>query len=360
MIHCIECGSPYPEDSIPFSCPSCQGVYTVGKLPAYNPDKFSPEPGIWRYRYSFGLPSDSPCSYLGEGDIPLVWKKISGYDISFKLEFLNPTGSFKDRGTAVLLSFLLSRGVGEVMDDSSGNAGSSLAAYAASAGIKARIFVPAYASGPKRKQISSYGVDVVQVPGMRSGAKDAVLEAANKGGVYASHALLPHGMPGYATAAYEIFEQIGGAPGTVIMPIGQGNLLLSMSKAFASIFQAGIIDKVPQLIGVQASACAPIWKVFTTGESDLSDIEEGETVAEGVRTLKPYRLSQIINVIEESSGTILAVDEGEILKGQSALASLGLYVEPTSAVVWNAIGRVVGDVPEPIVVILTGSGLKSI
>ena len=359
MINCVECGSPYPEDSIPFYCPTCQGVYSIDFLPVFDPTKFGDEPGLWRYKYSFGLPSDSTYSYLGEGDTPLVWKPIFGSEVGFKLEFLNPTGSFKDRGTSVLLSFLLSRGVNQVMDDSSGNAGSSLAAYAASAGIKARIFVPAYASGPKRKQISSYGVDIVQVPGKRSEAKDAVVDAANQGGVYASHALLPQGMPGYATAAYEIFEQIGGVPGTVIEPIGQGNLLLSMSKAFSSIFQAGFIDKVPQLIGIQASACAPIWKVFSTGDSDLSNLVEGETVAEGVRTLKPYRLSQIINEIQECNGSILAVEEDKILKGQSALASLGLYVEPTSAIVWDVLGRVVGDVPEPIVVILTGSGLKS-
>jgi len=359
MIFCVDCGSPYPEDTIPFYCPICQGIFSIEDLPVFDPEKFGDEPGLWRYKYSFGLPADSTYSYLGEGDTPLVWKPVFGSEVGFKLEFLNPTGSFKDRGTSVLLCFLLSRGVSQVMDDSSGNAGSSLAAYAASAGIKARIFVPAYASGPKRKQISSYGVEIIQVPGQRSDAKDAVLEAANHGGVYASHALLPQGMPGYATAAYEIFEQIGGVPGTVIMPIGQGNLLLSISKAFTSMFQAGFIDTVPQLIGVQASACAPIWKVFSTGAFDLTNLDEGETIAEGVRTLKPYRLPQIINEIQESSGVILAVDEDEILKGQSALASLGLYVEPTSAIVWDALERVVGDVPEPIVVILTGSGLKS-
>ena len=358
MYHCIDCGSPYPQDSIPFRCPYCNGIYSFYELPAYDPRKFSDHPGLWRYKYAFDLPKGAPEIYLGEGDTPLVWDSINNRDVAFKLEFLNPTGSFKDRGTAVVMSFLKSRGADIVMDDSSGNAGSSLAAYAASAGVHAKIYVPAYASGPKIKQISAYGAEVIKVPGPRSGAKDAVLKATLHGNVYASHSLLPQGIPGYATTAYEICEQLRSVPGTIIMPIGQGNLLISIGAAFSSMHKSGRIGKVPELIGVQAKACAPIWKAFLSGEESIKDIEEGETIAEGVRTKDPYRLYQVVQSVKVSNGKVIAVEESAILKGQISLAHHGFYVEPTSAIVWDAIEQVLPEATDPIVVILTGSGLK--
>ena len=167
------------------------------------------QPGIWRYRNTFGLPDDAPVISLGEGNTPLVWGKASGQEAAFKCEFLNPSGSFKDRGSATLVSFLRSRGVSEAVEDSSGNAGASFAAYAARGGIKARVFVPEAASGPKRSQIAAYGAEVVPVPGPRTNAAEAVRREAEAGAIYASHAYLPFNIPGYATLAYELVEQLG-------------------------------------------------------------------------------------------------------------------------------------------------------
>jgi threonine synthase len=145
---------------------------------------------------------------------------------------LNPTGSFKDRGSAVLVSALKAAGVEEVVEDSSGNAGASLAAYAARAAIQARIYVPEYASGPKRLQISAFGAQVVQIPGPRSATAEAVQREAKEGIAYASHAYLPHGIAGIATIAFEIAEQLKGSPGTVITPVGHGTLLLGLHRGF--------------------------------------------------------------------------------------------------------------------------------
>lgn len=360
MIRCTGCHRPYPEDSVPYRCPACGGVYDFGELPVYDPARVGAEPGIWRYRHTFGLPSGAPAVYLGEGDTPLVWSSAFGRQVAFKLEFLNPTSSFKDRGTALLVSFLCARGVREAVEDSSGNAGSSFAAYAASAGLRARVFIPAYAAGPKRDQIAAYGAGVIPIPGPRTKASEAVIEAASQGAVYASHAYLPQGLPGFSTVAFELLDQLGTAPGTVIVPAGQGLLILALGRGFRMLREAGLIPRLPRLVGVQAAACAPLWAAATHGEAGLRSVREGKTLAEGVRIRYPLRMEAILETVKASSGGIIRVEEDAILPGQRSLAQLGFFVEPTSAIVWDALAQVVPETPDPLVAILTGSGLKAI
>ena len=360
MIHCKSCQLPYPKDSTPYRCPVCGGLFDFREWPIYNPDLVTDEPGIWRYRHTFGLPLDSPRITLGEGDTPLIWMEVSDKDVAFKLDFLNPSSSFKDRGTALIISFLCSRGVSEAMDDSSGNAGASFAAYAASAGIKAAVYVPAYASVPKREQIRAFGAEVIPIPGSRSDTRDAVREAAASGTVYASHAMLPHGLPGFATTAYEIIDQLGCPPGTLIAPAGQGTQLLALGRAFRSMRDSGMIPTFPRLIGVQVKACAPYFLASTRGRAALQNLQEGKTLAEGVRIKSPHRLDEILAVVQESGGGFVVVDEEDILSGQRALAERGIFVEPTSAIVWDGLQQVVTHAPDPIVVMLTGSGLKAV
>jgi threonine synthase len=315
-------------------------------------------PGIWPYQHAFGLPADAPVVSLGEGHTPLVWAPAFGKQVAFKQETLNPSGSYKDRGSAVLLSFLLSRGVQAALEDSSGNAGASFAAYAARAGVQAKVLIPDAAAGPKRKQIEAYGAELVRIMGPRSNAAEAALRAASAGEVYASHAYLPFGLSGYATIAYEIFRQLGQAPGSVIAPVGQGNLWLAIGRGFENLQKAGLIDKVPQMIGVQAMACAPIWAIHQYGPGALGWVTEGETLAEGVRVKTPLRGDAVLQFAERYQGSFIAVDEENILPGRDQLAHMGFYVEPTSALVWLVMSNVVGVVPDPLVVILTGHGLK--
>jgi len=316
-------------------------------------------PGIWRYRQVLGLPKNAPIITLGEGNTPLIWSKAFGREVAFKLEFLNPTGSFKDRGTAPLVSFLRARGVTAAIEDSSGNAGASFAAYSSAADIEATIFVPEFASGPKRAQIEVYGAKVVDVPGPRARATEAVEQAAQSGAVYASHAYMPHGILGYATIAYELWFQLGEAPGTIVVPVGQGNLFLGIGRGFTALQASGLIDRRPVLVGVQAQACAPIWAAYTGVVENSEQITEAETLAEGVRTRNPIRKEMLLNLGYATQGHFVAVSEEKILPGRDHLAHRGLFVEPTSAIVWDGLSQIVGRVPEPIVVILTGSGLKS-
>jgi threonine synthase len=359
-ILCTNCHRPYPEQGIPYRCPSCGGIYDYASSLSYDPDKIEPNlPGIWRYRHSFGLPVDAPIIHLGEGNTPLVWAEAYSKQVAFKLESLNPTGSFKDRGSAPLVSFLKSRGAVATVEDSSGNAGASFAAYAVRAGILARIYMPDSASGPKRRQIEAYGAEVVRIIGPRSNAADAVRRATDAGAVYASHAYLPFNLPGYATIAYELVEQLGQAPGTVISPVGQGGLLLGIARGFAALKQANCITNIPVLVGVQARACAPLWALFAYGQAGLALVSEETTLAEGVRVSHPLRGDLLLRTVEACWGLFVAVNEEDILPGRDELTHRGLYVEPTSAIVWNGLKQVITKVPEPIVVLLTGNGLKS-
>ncbi len=360
MVYCTNCHEPYPAVGVPYRCPKCGGIYDYADLKSFNRSKVdSSQPGIWRYREFIGLAEDSSLISLGEGMTPLVWDEVSGKRIAFKCEYLNPTGSFKDRGSATLVGFLCSRGVQNAVEDSSGNAGASFAAYAARARIRARVYIPESASGPKREQIAAYGAEVVLVPGPRSNASDAVRQEAELGKVYASHAYLPFNIPGYATLAYELYEQLGRAPGTVILPVGQGGLLLGLLRGFEALRLSGDITSLPRLIGVQAQRCAPLWAAFSYGVAGLQFVSEGETVAEGIRVSYPLRGDVLIRTMDKTGGMFVAVDEEDILWGRDQLARRGFYVETTSAVVWKALTEVIADALEPIVVVLTGSGLKN-
>ncbi|MCK5317207.1 MAG: pyridoxal-phosphate dependent enzyme, partial [Anaerolineales bacterium] len=228
----------------------------------------------------------------------------------------------------------------------------------ARAAIQARIYVPEYASGPKRLQISAFGAQVVQIPGPRSATAEAVQREAKEGIAYASHAYLPHGIAGIATIAFEIAEQLKGSPGTVITPVGHGTLLLGLHRGFQALQSADVIDRIPAIVGVQASACAPLWAVFSGGAAGLHKASEGVTVAEGVRIIQPLRGDAVLQAVEESGGQMIAVDEEKILKGRDALARIGLYVEPTAALVVSALEDVLETCAAPIVLVLTGSGFK--
>ncbi len=359
-ISCTNCGRGYPLDQTPYKCLVCGGIFDIPQPLPFDPAKRDDtQPGIWRYRHTFGLPAGAEAVSLGEGDTPLIWSEVLGRQVAFKCEYLNPTGSFKDRGTTVIAGYLKSRGIREVVEDSSGNAGASLAAYSARAGIRARIYSPASASGPKRQQIETYGADLVPIPGSRSDVTAAVIQAANSGSVYASHAYLPFNIPGYATAAYEIFEQLEKVPSAVIMPCGQGGLLLGLARGFDALRQAGLTAQIPKIIGVQARACSPMWVLSTVGMSGLGFVTEGQTLAEGVKVRNPVRGDALLRTVKSSRGEFVAVDEENILPGRDELAHRGFYVEPTSALVWNALEQILGNLPDPVVVLLTGSGLKS-
>jgi len=262
-----------------------------------------------------------------------------------------------------MLTALRASGVVEAVEDSSGNAGASFAAYAARAGIGARVFLPEAVSTSKLRQIEMHGAMPVRVPGPRAVAAASVRQAAEAGAVYASHAHSVYNITGLATAAYELWEQLGRAPDWVICPAGQGTFLLGLVQGFAALAATGCIERLPRLVGVQALASAPMWAAFHGRRAPVGGAPAAETptLAEGIRISEPLHSARVQAAITASAGDFLAVDEAQIRHGHAQLARRGFYVEPTSAVVWGALEAIQqrATAEETIVLMLTGSGLKT-
>lgn len=313
---------------------------------------------MWKYQISFGFSSQLPIISLGEGNTPLVPDHYRGLNLAYKCEFQNPTGSFKDRGSSLLASFLKFRQVETTIEDSSGNAGASWAAYSARAGIPTQIYVPESTSGPKKDQITAYGAEIIPVSGGREKAAQAVLKTAESGICYASHAWLPFGMAGIATIAYEIYEQSGAIPAMVIAPVGHGSLLLGVARGFKALIKAGVGVKMPVLIGVQSQRCNPVDREFHHLKRVAEDGLVPDTLAEGVKVAHPTRMEPLVKVVRESGGEIISIPEKEILPARDELAKRGMYVEPTSALVWAALKVIPPPETGEVILILTGSGLK--
>jgi len=330
-------------------------MYGIPDGISYDPKAiFADAPGIWRYRSTFGLPDTAPMLTLGEGNTPLVPVQSAGKDLFLKLESTNPSGSYKDRLAAVLVSALVASGVRSAAADSSGNAGAAFAAYAARAGIRAQVFVPESASGPKRAQIERYGAAIVPVPGPRQAAADAVMQAVRQGSVYASHALLPQGLAGVATIAYELVADLGCAPGAVLAPVGHGGLLYGIILGFQALLQAGEIAALPRFIGVQARQNAPLWSA-----AEGRVFVPGITAAEGIAVRQPARMQELMQLERRGMVQFVAVDEEQIRQGSELLASRGFYAELTSAVIWDAFLQTHQALSSPVVAVISGHGLKS-
>ncbi|MBN1180127.1 MAG: pyridoxal-phosphate dependent enzyme [Anaerolineae bacterium] len=357
QLHCLRCRQRSPFDPLRFRC-DCGGPLALRGAPAFDPGRVTPgDVTLWRYRHALPLPESAAPVTLGEGGTPLVELTWDGLPLRLKCEFLNPTGSFKDRGTAVLMTALAAAGVGAVVEDSSGNAGASLAAYAARAGIRATVYVPAHASPVKQAQIAAYGASVAAVPGPRIEAARAVLAAAEVGAAYASHVYHPLIHHGMKTIAFELWDVC--TPDAVVVPAGHGTLLLGLAEGFEALRAAGCIAQVPRLFGVQAASCAPLVAAWARGAGTVEPVEEGATVAEGVRIAVPLRGPEVLAAVRESGGALVAVADEATLAAQRKLAHQGLYVEPTSAVALAALDHLRDRLGGTTVVVLTGSGFKS-
>ena len=317
---------------------------------------------VWRYAQALAVDRRHAVS-LGEGGTPLLSRNWQGTPVQFKLEFMMPTGSFKDRGMTVMVSYLKSRGIDHVLEDSSGNAGASLSAYAAAAGMRCRILVPETASYPKIAQIAACGADVVTVRGTRQDVADAALRMSSEI-FYASHNWQPFFVEGTKTLAYELWESLGfRAPDNVITPLGYGSNVLGLDRGFDELLRNGEITRTPKIFGVQAANCAPCHATWQSGGEAPVPVNVTPTVAEGIASSQPTRLREVVRGVRRSGGAIAAVSEDEIVSALGGLARMGLYVEPTCAAAaagltqWLASGVIRAD--ETTVVVLTGSGLKS-
>ena len=355
-------GATYPLDK-PRWCGDGGAHLNLGDAPGLTRGEIdTTKYSVWRYAKALLVEAKDAVT-LGEGWTPLVDGKLDGISVTMKLEFMMPTGSFKDRGMTTLITYLKNRGVMSVLEDSSGNAGASMAAYSAAAGMKARILVPETASYPKIAQMAATGADVVTVKGSRQDVADAALRYA-KEIFYASHNWQPFFLEGTKTLAYELWEQFGfKIPANIGFPVGYGSNVCGCERGFAELKRRGEIDRLPKLFAVQAANCAPLYAAFKAGADEAVPTDVATTVAEGIASSKPTRLREVVRAVRNSGGSIVAVSEDEIVSALGALARQGLYVEPTSAAAAAGLRQLFKSkaiVPEQkTVLVLTGTGLKA-
>jgi threonine synthase len=328
--------------------------------PSFRPSMTAGRPyDQWRYREA--LPVGDDVVTMGEGWTPLLSVLFDGSALLIKQEQLFPTGSFKDRGAAVLMTHLRELGVERVVEDSSGNAGCAVAAYAARAGIACDIYVPEDTSPAKTAQIEAYGATLHRIPGTREDTARAALEAAATC-VYASHVYSPWFLQGTKTFAYEVAEQLGWTtPDTLVLPAGNGTLLLGAYLGFTELTRAGIVSHVPRIIAVQTAACAPLSGAFAEGLDEPVAIHASHTTAEGIAIATPARGSQVLAAVRATGGSFVAVAEREIVASLRDCCRGGWFIEPTSAAVIAGARRYARTAApgEIIVTAFTGHGLKA-
>ncbi|MCL2783376.1 MAG: pyridoxal-phosphate dependent enzyme [Propionibacteriaceae bacterium] len=313
---------------------------------------------IWVWRSWFPVDVGQPVT-LGEGGTPLVRAPWLPGDVWLKLDYLNPTGSFKDRGTALVVSALRNAGATRLLEDSSGNGGSSLAGYAAAAELSARVLVPEGTSSAKIAATRAYGAQIVTVPGSRDATSaEALRQVTSTDWTYASHAWHPLFPVGVATQALEIWAQLDGrAPDTVVMVAGGGSMVLGHDLAWRALLAANLIDALPRLVMVQPAACAPLVQAWQTGADRVANIDANTTLAEGTAIAHPVRDREVLAALRRLNGVAVATSEASIIDATRQFAAHGHYVEPTAANVlagWRQV-QPAGQT----VIVLSGSGHKA-
>ncbi|GAB1327789.1 pyridoxal-phosphate dependent enzyme [Streptomyces sennicomposti] len=356
--YCPTDGVRIPGASLAWCCPSCHGPLDLDFSPTPAPLKSLTGRVNSLWRYAETLPLAAPTISLGEGRTPLV--PLTD-DISAKLDYLMPTLSFKDRGAVLLAELALRAEPRRVVADSSGNAGTSVAAYCARARLPCTVYVPFGTSAKKLEQIEAHGARVELVDGGREAAGAAARRAADQPETfYASHVYNPYFLHGTKTYVHELWEDLGGRlPDVLVLPVGNGTLLLGAALAVAELYGAGLLDRRPALWAVQAAAVAPLAEAFARGADELTGTTPvAPTLAEGIAIPRPPRARQILRAVRDSGGTFLTVTEDQIRHAQLDLASRGLFVESTGVACWAAVreGALAG---KSAALPLCGSGLKS-
>jgi threonine synthase len=360
-INCSVCGRA-SEDLLNFKCPYCghplnpqlQFKFETAKIRRHDYP-------VWRYAKFFPYIKETDIITLGEGWTPLV--KFSK-NIYFKLESLNPTGSFKDRGSTVLVSSLhklVKKAGGYISEDSSGNAGASIAAYASCAGLKAKIYVPEKVSGPKFNQIRFYGAEVVKVSGDRSKVAEEA-QKPEKHKFYVGHILHPLFRDGIRSLSYEITEQFGwNVPERVYIPVSAGTLLLGIISGFRHLADSDVINAIPKIVACQTRQVSPLYHHFKNRHYTIP--KRITSVADALVSVNPPLLESMVKSLKEVAGDAVMVEENEILDAFNELARKGFFVEPSSAVAYAAYKKQLKNKEiskdDETLIILTGTGLKT-
>jgi len=344
---CSVCGEAWEEVMRPVRCQGCGGAL------------------IWEPED----PSDAEVITIGEGSTPVVrlerWAAAHGLgEVFAKLEHLQPTGSFKDRGSAMLVARARALGARRLVEDSSGNAGASMAAYAARAGLACTVYAPASAPIAKLRQVLAHGAELRRVTGGREEVALAAINDHADRAYYAGHNTNPYFLHGMRSFADEVVNWFAADPPEhLIMPVGGGSLYAGAWLGFGAAMDAGRIRRLPALHLAQAAACAPLVAAWEQGAEDAVPVERTETVAGGITIEQPARGPMLLQALRETGGAVVAVAEEAILPVRRELSVLeGLDMEPTSAVAFAGLLalRERGAIPPDarVLVAVTGAGWK--
>jgi threonine synthase len=355
----------YPVETPIWRCPETHAPVNLTPADGIGRDGIDTgERSLWRYAAAIRVDPAARVE-LGEGWTPLIPVTYGPGRVRLKLESLMPTGSFKDRGMAVLVAYLKAHGVGDVMLDSSGNAAASLACYAGASGIACTVLVPPYTSPAKVAQMRVYGATVDLVEGTRQDAAAKALRLAERGVFYASHNWQPFFIEGTKTLAYEIWEQSGfRVPDAIVIPTGYGSNVLGCWIGFEELKRRGEIDRVPRLFAAQPANVGALVRAVDAGSDVPVDFTPEPTIAEGVAAARLVRTADCVQALAETGGGAVAVPEADIMPALHRLARLGALVEPSCAVAAAGYERLVADgtlsPDDDTVLVMTGNGLKSL
>jgi len=336
-LECTKCGAQLPASEPQNVCPKDGGVlfarYNLETLKEhFKPELLSGrEPSLWRYREV--LPEVEPVT-LGEGFTPLLPSREFP-NVWIKDEGLNPTGSFKARGISVATSVAKALGLKKLAMPSAGNAASALAAYAATAGLEAHIFMPQDVPIANRIECGIYGAEITLINGLISDCARIVGERKEKEGWFDFSTLKePFRVEGKKAMAYELFEQLEGKlPDAVIFPSGGGVGVIGMWKAFEEMEQLGWLgSERPKMIAVQASGCAPIVKAWEEGKPTVEPWQDASTIAAGLRVPKSYGDYLVLQILKKSGGAAVAVSDQEIRDAVKRWGEMeGIFAAPEGA-----------------------------
>jgi threonine synthase len=375
FLRCIKCGREFSDDEILYACPSCGNLLEVIlPLADMDPKKlrkaFDSRPlSVWRYRELLPRIRTESLITMDEGGTPLhkcsrLGEGIGAKSLFIKFDGMNPTGSFKDRGMTVGVSKAVDLKVKSVVCASTGNTSASLAAYSGLAGLKCIVMIPAgmIAQG-KLSQAMMHGAKILAVKGNFDDALDLVMRSSRDLGLYVLNSVNPFRPEGQKTAAYEICDQLGRAPDSLVIPVGNGGNNAAYWKGFSEFKDLGLSKSSPRIYGIQAEGAAPIARAFAKKANKIEPVKNPNTVATAIKIGNPANWLKTINAIRSSKGTSIAVSDDEIISAQKMIAQTeGLFVEPAAAASIAGLFKLIDsgeiDKREKIVCVATGHGLK--
>lgn len=380
---CSQCGRKYEPETVTYTCLTCGGNLDTHFSFEENPSEVkqetiveSREASLWRYAPLLAVPDPgfehTPLHRVGFTPVyqPEGLRQSLGLkSLYIKDESGNPSASFKDRASAIVVSRAVEAEIDTIIAASTGNAGAAMACMAASVGKLAIILAPRSAPPAKIAQLLTFGAEVILIDGSYDDAFDLSIAASNEFGWYNRNTgYNPYTVEGKKTAGLEIWEKVlrylpAKSDLNVFIPVGDGNILSGVAKGFADLLALGWIEKLPHLIGVQAEGSAAIYNAFKQRSDHIEPIK-ARTIADSISVDLPRDGLRALKRVQESDGFFISVSDDQILAAIPQLGSAGLFVEPAAAAAYAGLVKSLEtrliDPETPTLVLATGSGLKDI